>query len=373
MIYFDNAATTPIDKSVLASFNDLVNKYFANPSSSHKLGLETTKIEEMARNQIARLMSCLPEEVIFTSGATESNNLAIKGVAFKYQNRGKHIITSTIEHPSVYNAFKCLENDFGFQVSYIPVDSNGVIDLDVLKKSIREDTILVSIMSVNNEVGSINNIEEIASILKDYPKIMFHTDATQAIGKIDINYSKVDLISMSAHKLHGFKGSGLLIKRKRVDLMPLSSGGGQEFGYRSGTNNFPYEVSLAKTLRLALESQKDNYIHVKKLYDRTRTLLAQIDGITFNSPIDSSPYILNFCTKKKASVVQEALSLRGIFVSTKSACSSKKNAYSSVIASMGKSTFEASNSIRISFARENTIEEVEEFAKNLKEVLQLIK
>lgn len=372
MIYFDNAATTKIDQSILDSFIALNNKYFANPSSNHKLGHEVNHIEEMARTQIANILNVLPEEVIFTSGATESNNLAIKGTAFKYQNRGKHLITTKVEHPSVLNAFKFLE-DFGFTVTYLNVNEECKISIEELKASLREDTILVSIMSVNNEVGSINNIDEIGKLLKNYPKIIFHSDATQSIGKIDFDYKDVDLLSMSAHKLHGFKGSGVLIKKKKVDLMPINSGGGQEFGYRSGTNNFPYEVSISKAIRLGFEKMKENYLYVKNLNEYARSLLSEIKEVNINSPIDASPYILNFYTNKKASVVAEFLSIKDIYVSTKSACSSKKESYSYVIYEMGKGNFASSNSIRLSFDRSNTMEEVKEFVNALKEALISIK
>lgn len=372
MIYFDNAATTKISEEVLKSFVDLNNKYFANPSSNHKLGQETFNLETLARKQIAKYFDASENEIIFTSGATESNNLAIKGTAFKYQNRGKHLITTKIEHPSVLNAFKQLE-EFGFRVTYLPCDKEGKIHLEDLKNALTDDTILVSIMAVNNEVGTINDIEKIGEFLKEYPKVIFHTDATQSIGKVNINYKNVDLLSLSAHKLHGFKGSGILLKRKNVDLMALNSGGGQEYGLRSGTNNFPYEVALAKTIRLAYERQIEYYKMVKVLNDKMREELIKINGIKINSPIDASPFILNFNVPKKASVVAEGLSINGIFVSTKSACSSKKRPTSYVLEAMGRDEFDSMNAIRVSFSNENTLEEVDLFIKKLKEILGSIK
>lgn len=372
MIYFDNAATTRINSEVLKTFNDLHSKFFANSASTHKLGKEVYRLEEMARSQISSLLKCESSEIIFTSGATESNNLAIKGAAFKYQNRGKHLITTKVEHPSVLNAFKSLEQDFGFNVTYLDVNEEGVISLDDIKKSIRNDTILVSVMSVNNEVGSINPIGDIAKLLKSYPKVIFHTDATQSIGKVNINYSDVDLLSMSSHKIHGFKGSGLLLKRKNIDLLPLLSGGGQEFNYRSGTNNYIYEVCLAKTLRLALEEQESNYKYVKELNLYARDRLKDID-VKINSPIDGSPYILSLSLNKKASVVSEALSLEDIYVSTKSACSSKKSPTSYVLLAMHRDINDATNAIRISFTKENTKEEIDTFVDSLTKVLNNIK
>lgn len=372
MIYFDNAATTRIDPEILKGFNEINSRFFANPSSAHRLGQETSSLEAMARKQIGKYFNVSENEVIFTSGATESNNLAIKGSAFKYQNRGKHLITTKVEHPSVLNAFRQLE-EFGFRVTYLPVDEWGKISVSDLKNAICEDTILVSVMAVNNEVGTIEPIEEIGKILKPYQKIVFHVDATQSIGKINLDYSNVDLISLSAHKLHGFKGSGLLIKKKKVDLMPLASGGGQEFGLRSGTNNFPYEVSLAKTIRLAYERQIGYYNTVEALNKKLRELLLTVDGVKINSPVDASPFILNFRVPKKASVVSEGLSLKEIYVSTKSACSSKKNPTSYVLEAMGRNEDDAANAIRVSLSNENTLEEVEIFVKELKEILQKIK
>lgn len=372
MIYFDNAATTKLNKEVLKGFNDLNLKFFANSASTHKLGIESYRLEEKARSQIATLLNCEPNEIIFTSGATESNNLAIKGSALKYKNRGKHIITSRVEHPSVLNAFKSLEEDFGFHVTYLDVNSDGSIELDSLKKAIRDDTILVSLMAVNNEVGSINPIKEIGELLKKYPKVIFHCDATQAIGKIKLDYTNVDLLSMSSHKIHGFKGSGLLLKRKNIDLMPLFSGGGQEFNYRSGTNNYIYEVCLAKTLRISFEELENNYKYVKELNDYLRIKLEELN-VRINSPINASPYILSLSLDKKASVVSEALSLKDIYVSTKSACSSKKSPTSYVLLAMGKSSLDSMNAIRISFSNENTKEEIDIFVKELNEILKTLK
>ncbi len=373
MIYFDNAATTKINKEVLASFNKVNEKYFANPASNHKLGLEVLSLEDTARNQIAKILNRTESEIIFTSGASESNNLAIKGTCLKYKNRGNHIITTKVEHPSVLNVFKQMHDLYNFDVTYLDVNKDGVVELDTLKKAIKEDTILVSIMSVNNEVGSINDIASIGKYLKQFPKIIFHSDATQAIGKINIDFSDVDLLTMSAHKLNGFKGSGLLLRKRNIDLVPLIDGGGQEYALRSGTNNFPYEVALAKTLRIAFENMATRYEYVSKIHDYMYEKLSSLDGIRINSPKDGSPYIINFSVNKKASVVQEGLSLKEIYVSTKSACSSKKKPYSYVIEAMGYDIERATNAIRVSFSYENTLEEVSLFIEELQKVLKSIK
>ena len=330
-------------------------------------------MEQKAKRQIASYFNCEENDVIFTSGATESNNLAIRGCAFKYQNRGKHIITTKIEHLSVLETTKQLEELFGFEITYLDVDENGVISLDQLKKSIRDDTILISVMAVNNEVGSIQPIEEIGKLLKDYPKIFFHVDATQAIGKIDLNYDNVDLLSLSGHKIHSFKSFGVLIKRKQVSLLPINTGGGHQNGYRSGTTNVPAEIAIAQALRFAFENQKSNYSRVLKLRDYLFDKLSAIKGVSFNSSKECSPYIVSFSVNKKASVVQEALSEKEIYVSTKSACSSKKDPSSYVLEAMNKNDWVSHNSLRISFTYKNTIEEIDIFVRELENILNTLK
>lgn len=373
MIYLDYAATTPINEEVLKSFNQVMNNYFANPASSHALGIKSALLEKKAREQIASLLRVEENEIIFTSGATESNNLAIKGCCLKYRNRGNHIITSKVEHASVLNAFKQLEDEFNFKVTYLEVDEFGKVSLESLKNALTPDTFFVSIMAVNNEVGTINDIEAMGKLLKKYPKIIFHSDATQAIGKIEFDYSNCDLISMSAHKINGFKGSGLLIKKKNIDPLPLLSGGGQEQNIRSGTNNFPYEVALAKTLRIALEKQKVHFDYVQNLNEVLRQKLLTLNGVKINSPLDASPYILSFSVNKKASVVSEYLSIKEIYVSTKSACSSKKSPKSYVLQAMGRDDIAAENVIRISLSHLNNLQEIEIFINELKNALNSIK
>ena len=373
MIYFDNAATTPVSEEVLSSFDKVVTKYFANPASNHKLGQISADLEKKAREQIAKLFLVEDNEVIFTSGATESNNLAIKGAAFRYKNRGNHIITTNVEHPSVLNAFALLEEQFGFKVTYLPVSSEGTVNVKQVEDALQDDTFLVSIMSVNNEIGSINDVEAIAKMLKKYPKILFHVDATQSIGKIDISLKNIDLLSMSAHKINGFKGSGILIKKKNIELVPLLSGGGQEQNIRSGTNNFPYEVCISKALRIALQNREKHYRYVKELNDYLREKLSSIEGVSINSPLNGSPYILNFSINKKASVITEGLSNEDIYVSTKSACSSKHSPYSYVIKALVKSEQEATNSIRLSFSYPNTKQEIDIFCQKLQHLLNTIK
>ena len=373
MIYLDYAATSPVSEEILETFVKINNRFFANTSSNHKLGFESAQLELKARQQVANLFKVKEDEILFTSGATESNNLAIKGVCLKYKNRGKHIITSLGEHASVLNSFKQLEEEQGFRVTYLPLNEEGKVNIEDLKNALDQETILVSIMAVNNEVGSINPIEEIGKILKNYPKLFFHVDATQAIGKVKMDYSNVDLISMSAHKIGGFKGSGILVKKEKIDLLPLLSGGGQEYSYRSGTTNFPYSVCASKALRIAFEKQEERYEYVKKLNCYLREELEKMEGVEFNSPKDASPYILNFHVNKKGSVVSEALSNHEVFVSTQSACSSKKTSFSHVLQAMGKNMDVSENSIRVSLSFLTKKSELQTFIKILKDVLASIK
>ena len=225
MVYLDYAATTPYNKDVLKTYTQLLEKYFYNADSIYSQGIEVNRLLEKSRGLLAKMLDVDEEEMIFTSCGSEANNMAIKGIAFQYQNRGKHIITTSIEHSSVYETCKELEEVFGFEVTYLPVDHTGHIQIDDLKKSIRNDTILVSVMCINNEVGSIQPIEEIKNVLKDHPLVKFHVDMVQALGKIKIDLKGIDCASFSAHKINGLKGSGLLFKRKSTTLVPLINGG----------------------------------------------------------------------------------------------------------------------------------------------------
>ena len=368
IIYLDNAATTLVNPEVLDSYNKTKTQYFANPSSIHISGQESSRLLSKAREQILSLLNVNDDELIFTSGATEANNLAIKGYALRYQNRGKHLITTAIEHPSVLEAFKQLEDNFGFEVTYLPINKNGVIEINDLKNAIRKDTILVSIMAVNNEIGSINNINEISNLLKDYPLIAFHSDVTQGIGKINLPYEKMDMFSFSGHKIHGLNSSGALIKRKKIELLPLLSGGGQENNFRSGTNDVALAVSLAKAMRLSISSLDQNFTKIKQFSEVLLTYLKENPSLYEINSFDN-PYIVNFSSlTKKASVVVESLSTRGIMVSSVSACHAKKEPISYVIKALGKSDELAHNTIRVSFSSDNNIEDVNALIFNLKNI-----
>ena len=375
IVYLDNAATTKVNPEVLESFNKTKNLYFANPGSIHIPGQEASRLLEKAREQILNTLGVKDDELVFTSGATEANNLAIKGYALKHQNRGKHLITTAIEHPAVLEAFRQLEQYFGFEVTYLPVNKNGVVEIEELKNAIRKDTILVSVMAVNNEVGSINPLHEISKLLKSYPLIAFHSDATQGIGKIDLPYSELDMFSFSGHKIHGLNSSGALVRRKKIELLPLLSGGGQENNLRSGTNTLALSASLAKAIRIAITNQAKDYSNVKVLSQRLLSYLKDNqDKYLINSHFEENPYIVNFSLRNhKASVVVEALSNRGIMVSSLSACHAKKEDYSYVVYAMTNDLNIAHNTIRVSFGKDNTLEEVETLIKNLEEIIKEIK
>jgi cysteine desulfurase len=360
MIYFDNSATTRPYKEVLDSFMKVSVDYFGNPSSLHSFGGQAEKLLSQAREQVAKLLKTKHSEIFFTSGGTESNNLAIKGSAFQNRNRGRHIITTKIEHPSVRDATAQLERE-GFKITYLPVDKNGRVSVEAVEQAIRKDTILISIMHVNNEVGSIQPIEEIGALLKDYPTILFHVDAVQGIGKVPLSLSgsRIDLCSLSAHKFHGLKGTGVLYIRDGVKLTPLFSGGNQERNLRSGTENVAGFVSMAKALRMTMLKYDAGVQTMKNIKELLRSELSKIGPITINTPDEySAPHILNFSlTGIKSETFIHALEQRDIFVSTTSACSSKKKVPSQTLLAMGVSDELTERAIRLSLSFENTEQE----------------
>lgn len=372
MIYLDYVATTPLDEEIRHTYTKLLTTYFANSDSAYSLGYEVSRLIEQSRDHIAKLLHVHSDELIFTSCASESNNTAIKGTAFQYMNRGKHIITTAFEHSSVTNTFKQLEEVFGFDVDYVSVDKNGHLDLKELESLIREDTILVSTMYVNNEVGTINPIHEIASIIhKKNPKTKYHVDMVQALGKLPITLDDVDLATFSAHKIFGLKGSGLLYKKRSTSIVPLINGGQQENGLRGGTSNACTQIVLAKTMRKAIESQSKHYQYVKELNDYLRDKLKEIDSIVINSPEDASPFILNIsCPHYKPEVLVHDLEAKGIYLSTKSACSSKKVDISHTLAAMHLDPMISSSALRLSFSHLTTKQELDIFINALQETLK---
>lgn len=371
MIYFDNAATTKPNKDILESFLRNNESCFANPSSRHAYGREANKALEKARASIlSDLKISSTHRVVFLSGASESNNLAIKGVAKQYSSRGKRIITSQVEHPSVLKPFKELEKE-GFDVIYLPTNKEGKVEPSFLEKAINKDTILVSIMAANNETGAINDISSLAKITHKFPKAFFHSDVTQAIGKVPLDYSEIDLFSFSGHKIHGLKGTGALILKKNITPKRQIDGGDQEYFLRAGTVDVFGAVSLSEALHKILINYKERYKNVSNIYSYIREELSKMDEISINSPLDGSPYILNFSFKhKKASVISEALSHEGIYVSSVSACNSKGEPISYVLEAMGASKGDAMNSLRVSFSNDNTLEEAKTFIQHLKDNIE---
>ncbi len=373
IIYFDNASTTRIDSRILATYNKVHLEYFANPSSIHKEGQKSIYLLNRTREELLRLLNLKEYEVIYLSGATEANNLAIKGAAFRYKNRGNHIITSIYEHPSVLEAFRQLEKDFGYKVTYLYPNKEEIITVEEVEKALTDKTILVSLMAVNNEIGAVNPIYEISNLLEKYPKVVFHVDACQAIGKVEkeINYSKVDLLTITGHKVHGLVGFGALMKKKKIDLLPLNSGGGQENGYRSGTEDLANATALVEAIKIAINSERDNFLHVKELANRLVDYLrSREDLYELNIPTIYNPYIINFSTKtRKGSVVVEALSNNNIMVSSTSACHSSKEKGSYVVKSLGKDDKIANNTIRVSLDYTNTMEEMEIFISTLERII----
>ena len=368
MIYFDNAATTKIYDDALTSYVQVSQKFFGNPSSLHQLGVDAHQVLTKARAQVASLLSVQPEEIFFTSGGTESNNWAIKGTALEKSVFGKHIITTKIEHPSVIQTCKQLER-FGFEVTYLDVDSKGIVSIDQLKESLRKDTILVSVMAVNNEVGAVQPIAEIAKVLEEYPSIHFHVDCVQAVERASqlLSIGRIDLLSLSAHKFHGPRGVGIMYKKFGRKIQALLTGGGQEKGERSTTENLPGIVATTKALRMALEEESVTGELRSQLWKE----LATKPEIRIFSPEDGASHVLCFAIKGvRGEVVVHAFENHGIYISTTSACSSKKADSSSTLYAMDVPTEWATGAVRVSFSNDNTKEEVEQFIKVLHQLMK---
>ena len=375
MIYLDYVATTPLSDDIYATYTKLLKTYFANADSAYAIGYEVNRLMESSRSHIAELLKVKPIELIFTSCASEANNLAIKGAAFQYMNRGKHIITTSFEHSSVTHTFEELRDVFGFEVDFISIDEKGHLNLEELEEKIREDTILVSTMYVNNEVGTINPIHEISQIIRrKNPKTKYHVDMVQALGKLEIDLHDIDLATFSAHKIYGLKGSGLLYKSHSTQLVPLINGGQQENGLRGGTSNAVTNIVLAKTIRLAINSQKSHYDYVKSLNDYMRNEIKKRPELVTNSPEDASPFILNISAPHyKPEVLVHDLETRKIYISTKSACSSKKNDVSHTLAAMHVDKEIAESALRLSFSHLTTKEELDTFLEALDITLKRVR
>lgn len=376
MIYFDNSATTSIDKSVLQTFEKVSQSISGNPSSLHQLGDYADGLLQQSRKQIADLLHVMPEEIYFTSGGTEGDNWAIKGTAIEKRQFGKHIITTAVEHPAVKESVEQLKM-LGFDVTILPVDSSGKISVSDLKEALRPDTILISVMAVNNEVGSIQPLTEIEEVLKDYPTVHFHVDAVQAIGKIPFslgNSSRIDLATFSAHKFHGPKGIGFMYIKKGKKIAPLLSGGGQESGKRSGTENVAGVAAMAKALRLVLEKEKEKQKNQKEIKNY---LMEQLEGykkVSVFSQKEGAPHILCFALKGiRGEVMVHAFEKKDIYISTTSACSSRKGTTSSTLVAMNVPEKIATSAIRVSLTDTNTLEEAKVFMKEFDFLYQQFK
>lgn len=372
-IYFDYASTVKPYPEVLKVFSDISMNDFANASSNHALGFQCSSILLRARTQVAKYLHVLPEEVIFTSGASEGNNLAIKGIAYHNKGWAKRIITTKAEHPSVLNVFKKLEEE-GFDVVYLDYDEEGRLDLEQLKEALKVPTSLVSVMSVNNEVGFIFPVDEVYSIVKKNSRAVVHVDATQSVTKENLNPASYDLMTFSGHKIGGLKGSGVLVKKKNVVLDEQIIGGEQENGLRAGTTPLGLDCSIATALRLSMSTQNQRREQAKKINTYLREELSKIDEIEITSKGNCSPFMLSFALKlHKGSIIAESLSNMGVYVSTKSACSSREEGYSYVLKNAGYDEVVASNGIRLSFSGTEDIKDAVDFISALKEVLSSVK
>lgn len=362
MIYLDYSATTPVNEEVLNSYIEATKKMVGNPNSLHKLGIEAKSLIDAATRQIANILKVKPNEIIYTSGASESNNTAIKGICLKYQNRGKHIITTHLEHSSIIEPLNYLKRQ-GFEVEYVNITENGIVDIEDLKKKIRDDTILVTIASINSEVGIVQPIKDIAALLKKYPKVYFHSDITQSLGKEKVDLTDVDLASFSAQKFYGMKGIGGLVKKENVVIEPLIHGGKSTTKDRSGTPATALIVSMAKALRLAYENLEEKQKYVKELNIFLRNELEK-NEITINSPEVAIPNILNISLENiKPETVLHALEEKEIYISTKTACAT--NDSSDAVYAITKDEEKAKHSLRISLSYLTTKKELEIFITEL--------
>ena len=377
MIYLDNSATTKPHESVLQTFLQVNERYFANPASIHKAGVEANDLLSRAREQVASILNTEDKQVIFTSGGTESNNFALYGIAKSSTHKGKHIIVSEIEHPSVLEAAKRLITE-GFDIEYLRVDEHGKLSVEQLKRIIRKDTILVSVMHVNNEMGAISPIREMAKIIHEKSRAVFHVDAVQSFGKMHVAFdgeNGPDILTISGHKIHGIKGSGVIAFRKQLNISPLLVGGGQEFNLRSGTVSVPLAVSFAKAARLAVENIEVMQEKYKKWNDELRSYLVQFgEEIFVLSPVDAANHILSFSVKGlKGEILINALQKENIIVSTSSACSSKQTKDSHVVEAMKIAPQYKKGVIRISFGSMTTEQDIETFKVRFKQVMNELK
>ncbi|HZK25712.1 MAG TPA: cysteine desulfurase family protein [Oscillospiraceae bacterium] len=362
-VYLDNSATTQVVPEVAAAMQEMLTENFGNPSSLHRRGLLAERAKKEARRVVAQACDVKEQEILFTSGGTEANNLAIKGVARRWRRRGNHLLTTKIEHPSVLYAYQALEQE-GFEVTYLDVDEDGLVTAEAVTAAMRADTLLVSIMHVNNEVGSILPVAEIGPQIKaKNPQTLFHVDAVQSLGKLTLRPHawQADLLTVSAHKIHGPKGCGALYRKDGLLLSPLLHGGDQEQGVRPGTENMAGIVGFATAVRLILAQQEDNYQQLVKLKQMfSEGLQTRLPEIRQNGPLNGAPHILNLTVPDiKGEVLVHALAEEGIYLSTGSACHAHRAAPSHVLLAMGRSPQQIAASLRLSFSALLTAADVE--------------
>ena len=370
MIYFDNSATTKPYPEVLATYTEVATRIWGNPSSLHNLGSQATRILEASRKQIAELIGKKAEEIYFTSGGTEGDNWVLKGVAFEKAPYGKHIIVSDIEHPAIKESAAWLKTQ-GFEVDYAPVDARGFVKVDELARLLRPDTTLVSVMAVNNEIGSIQPIHDIAAFLEDRPTISFHVDAVQALAKVATEAylpERVDFATFSSHKFHGLRGVGFVYIKEGKKITPLLTGGGQEKEMRSTTENVAGIAATAKALRLAMENQEAFASKTQQLKEVIRKELANYPDVTIFSGEDYfAPHILTFGIKGvRGEVVVHAFEEFDIYISTTSTCSSKAGKPAGTLIAMGVDKSIAQTAVRLSLDFENDMSQVEQFLTKFK-------
>ena len=370
MIYFDNSATTKPYPEALATYTEVATRIWGNPSSLHNLGSQATRILEASRKQIAELIGKKAEEIYFTSGGTEGDNWILKGVAFEKAPYGKHIIVSDIEHPAIKESAAWLKTQ-GFEVDYAPVDERGFVKVDALANLLRPDTTLVSVMAVNNEIGSIQPIHEIAALLEDRPTVSFHVDAVQALAKVATEVylpERVDFATFSSHKFHGLRGVGFVYIKEGKKITPLLTGGGQEKEMRSTTENVAGIAATAKALRLAMENQEAFASKTQQMKEVIRKELSNYPDVTIFSGEDHfAPHILTFGIKGvRGEVVVHAFEEFDIYISTTSACSSKAGKPAGTLIAMGVDKSIAQTAVRLSLDLENDMSQVEQFLTKFK-------
>lgn len=363
MIYLDYAATTPVSEEVLQTFNDVSKLYIGNPNSSHQLGLNAKSRLDQSTKEIAKILGIHESEIIYTSGASESNNLAIKGIANGYKRYGKHIISTYLEHSSVTGPLSALQN-IGYEIDYVDVLENGFVDLDHLKSLLRDDTILVSIGLVDSELGIKQCIDQIGIIVSAYPHCFFHVDASQAIGKIPVSLENIDLLTFTPHKFYGLNGCGVLIRKENVLIEPLIHGGMSTTSFRSGTPTLALIAATEKALTLAVLDMENKYEYVDRLNKKIREELKKYPKVSINSTNQSIPFILNISIKgMNTMILQSELEKQEIYVSTKSACCAP-NTPSRPVYAVTKDRKLALSTLRISLSHHSTMTDIDIFLES---------